>query len=221
MAGRSPLVCCVTDRRRFALSTAALLERARWAAASGVDLIQVRERDLPDRDLADLVRAIVAVANGFQTRVLVNDRVDVAIAAGADGVHLRADSIDASDVRALVPSGFLVGRSVHTMDEACAAAAAGGYDYLVFGTVFPSSGKAQGHAIASVQALGAVCRRVELPVIAIGGIDDTRARDAAAVGAAGAAAVELFMSAPSEAAMRTRVERLRRAFDTPFAGCLQ
>lgn len=221
MPGQSPVLCCVTDRRRFGLSPAALIERARWAAASGLDLIQVRERDLADRDLVALVRAIVAAAAGFHARVLVNDRADVAIAAGASGVHLRADSAAAPDVRSLVPREFLVGRSIHTIDDARAAAAAGGCDYLLFGTVFRSGGKPDGHTVAGVEALRAVCRSVDLPVIAIGGIDEARARESAAAGAAGVAAVDLFLSAPTEASLRTRVHDVRRAFDTPFAGCLQ
>ena len=203
------------------MSPAAVVDRARWAAAMGIDLIQVRERDLCDRDLVDLVRAIVDAAAGFPARVLVNDRVDVALAAGASGVHLRADSISATDVRSVAPHDFVVGRSVHTIDEARAAAAAGGCDYLLFGTLFASAGKPAGHLVAGIEALRAVCRSVELPVLAIGGIDEARARETAAAGAAGVAAVGLFMSASTDTAMRARVTDLRRAFDTPFAGCLQ
>jgi thiamine-phosphate pyrophosphorylase len=221
MTGRTSIVCCVTDRRRFGLSCAGVVERVRWAAASGVDLIQVRERDLSDRELAGLVRAIVAAASGFQARVLVNERLDVAMAAGASGVHLRADSMTASLARAAAPHGFLIGRSVHGIEEARVAADAGGCDYLLFGTVFPSAGKPEGHIVAGIGAVGAVCRSVELPVIGIGGVDAARARTLAEAGAAGAAAVELFMSASTEAIMRTRVEHVRRAFDIPFAGCLQ
>ena len=221
MTVRRAILCCVTDRRRFGLSCAALLERGRWAAASGVDLIQIRERDLSDRDLADLVRAMTSAVSGFQTRVLVNDRLDVAIAAGASGVHLRADSVAASRARVVAPPGFLIGRSVHHLEEARAAAADGGCDYLLFGTVFPSTGKPEGHAVAGLDAIGAVCRSVEVPVIGIGGVDAARARTLAEAGAAGAAAVELFMSATTDGVMRSRVEQVRRAFDTPFAGCLQ
>lgn len=221
MTARLPRLCCVSDRRRFGLSPAALVDRVRWAAASGIDLIQVRERDLSDRDLVDLVRAIVAAAAGFPARVLVNDRVDVAIAAGAAGVHLREDSVAAPDVRSVVPPEFVVGRSVHTLDAARAAAAAGGCDYLIFGTVFPSAGKPADHVVAGTEALRLVCRSVALPIIAIGGVDEARARESAGAGAAGVAAVALFMSASTETSMRERVANLRRAVDTPFAGCLQ
>src|SRR5205814_1224408 len=106
-----------------------------WAVASAVDLIQVRERDLNAADLAALVSAVVKVSRGSGTRVLVNDRVDVALATGADGVHLRSDSVPADAVRRLVSAGFLIGRSVHRVDEAVAA---GAVDYLIAGAVFPT-----------------------------------------------------------------------------------
>jgi len=183
----------VTDRRRFGLSADALVDRAAAAARGGVDVIQVRERDLADRDLVALVRQIVAATEGTRARVLVNDRADVAIAAGAAGVHLRSDSASASRVRAIVPSAFLIGRSVHSLSDVDAAVAGGGCDYLMFGTVFPSSGKPEGHPIAGVDALKAVCRRSPLPVIAIGGVDRSRGKEIEAAGAAGFAAVGLFM----------------------------
>jgi thiamine-phosphate diphosphorylase len=192
----------VTDRRRFGLSIDELVARAAAAARTGVDVIQVRERDLPDRDLAALTRAIVAVAAaaGGQTRVLVNDRADIAIAAGASGVHLRGDSASASRIRAVAesaeasaPGGFLIGQSVHSLGEVDAACAAGGADYLLFGTVFPSEGKPDGHPVAGLEALRQACARSPLPVIAIGGMNEARAAAVRDAGAAGFAAVGMFM----------------------------
>lgn len=185
----------VTDRRRFNLSEAALIERAADAARAGVAVVQVREPDLPDRRLAALVRAIVAATSGSAANVLVNDRVDVAIAAGAAGVHLRGDSLPASRARAIAPGGFVIGRSVHALSEIDAAVADGGCDYLLFGTVFPSAGKPGGHPIAGLELLRQACARSPLPVIAIGGIDRRRVSDVLAAGAAGYAAVSMFMSA--------------------------
>ena len=184
---------CVTDRRRFGLTVDGLVERVTLAARQGVDVIQVRERDLPDRDLAALVRRIVDAAAGTAARVVVNDRADVAIAAGAGGVHLRADSAAASRIRTIVPPSFLIGRSVHTIAEADAASADGGCDYLLFGTVYPSMGKPDGHPIAGLPGLEAICRRSPLPVIAIGGVDRSRVAAIRDAGAAGFAAVGLFM----------------------------
>jgi thiamine-phosphate pyrophosphorylase len=192
-ARRRPLEHAVTDRRRFQLSLDGLVDRAARAARGGVDVIQVRERDLPDRDLVPLVRRIVAAAAGSTARVLVNDRADVAVAAGAAGVHLRSDSPPASRVRAIVPPGFVIGRSVHSLDEAASAIADGGSDYLLFGTVFPSAGKPAGHRVAGLDALRDVCARSPLPVIAIGGVDRSRVAAIAEAGAAGFAAIALFM----------------------------
>jgi len=101
--------------------------------------------------------------------------------------------VAASNVRRIAPSGFLLGRSVHTLDEVDRAVADGGCDYLLFGTVFPSPGKPEGHPVAGLDGLRAACARSPLPVIAIGGMTDARAADVASAGAAGLAGVGMFM----------------------------
>lgn len=191
--GAGPSLHFVTDRRRFGLSARELVARCANAVRAGVDVIHVRERDLPDAELAGLVREIVGVTAGTKTRVVVNDRVDVAMVAGAAGVHLRGDSLPASRVRAIVPAGFLIGRSVHTIPEIDAAVAGGGCDYLLFGTVFPSQGKPAGHPVAGLDGLRAACARSPLPIVAIGGINEANMALVRAAGAAGCAAVGLFM----------------------------
>jgi thiamine-phosphate pyrophosphorylase len=183
----------VTDRRRFDLSIDELVARAARAAQAGVDVIQVRERDLADGLLLALVRDIAAAIRGTGARVIVNDRADLAIAAGVAGVHLRGDSAPASRQRRLVPAGFVIGRSVHSLAEIDAAVADGGCDYLYFGTVFPSEGKPAGHPVAGLDALRAACTRSPLPIVAIGGIDEGNARLVREAGAAGFAAVGMFM----------------------------
>ena len=180
----------VSDRRRFGVSASALVERAARAAQRGVHVIQVRERDLDGGAIASLVAAIVAAVGGTGTKVVVNDRADVAIAAGAHGVHLRGDSYPADRVRAIAPPGFIVGRSVHTIEE---IAGAGPCDYVTFGTVFASAGKPAAHPVAGLDALRAACRSTALPVIAIGGIDESRLDAIEKTGAAGFAAVGMFM----------------------------
>jgi thiamine-phosphate diphosphorylase len=193
------------------LPAARLLEMIEAAARAGVDLIQVRERKLQDGALLALVRDAVAAA-GKASRVVVNERVDIALAGGAAGVHLRGDSLAGRRVRELASPGFLVGRSVHTMDEAVRADDEGAYDYLIFGTVFPSATKPAGHVVAGIDALAAVCRRVSLPVLAIGGVTLDRAAEVAAAGAAGVAALGLFeQSGPELAGI---VRGLKRPFDT-------
>lgn len=161
---------------------------------AGVDLIQVRERDLDAAPLAALVAELLAVTRGTPTRLVLNDRLDVALACGADGVHLRGDSIPVAAARRLAPAGFLIGRSVHGVDEAVRAA---GADYLIAGTVFPSASKPEEAQRLGVEGLRAIVEAVDVPVLAIGGIAGDRIDRIAAAGAAGFAAIGLFMG-PSD-----------------------
>jgi thiamine-phosphate pyrophosphorylase len=207
-----PVVYCVTDRKRLPNpSITALVEHVRTVVHAGVDAVQVRERDLDDRTLTDLVRAAVDAARDRRVSILVNDRVDVALAAGADGVHLREDSIAAWRIRSLVPEAFVIGRSVHSAADAEKVERAGGCDYLLFGTVYSSPGKPD-RAAAGEEALADVCRRVTLPVLAIGGVDESRTPTLAATGAAGFAAIGAFV-ADDVRILAERVRAMRRAFD--------
>ena len=186
------VLCLITDRRRFGANwERATVERVRDAAGAGVDLVQVRERDLDGGPLVSLVRACVEAVRDARTRVVVNDRLDVALAAGAHGLHLRGDSMPADRVRLLAPPGFLVGRSVHSVEEAAAASAGGGVDYLIFGPVFETASK-PGRAAAGLSALAVVSATTVLPVLAVGGITAARIEDVMAAGAAGAAAISMF-----------------------------
>jgi thiamine-phosphate diphosphorylase len=123
--------------------------------------------------------------------VLVNDRLDVALAAGAHGVHLRSDSMPASRARSLAPIGFLIGRSVHTRAEAVAVCGAGGLDYLLFGPVFATASK-PGQAPAGVDALADVAAAVSVPVLAVGGMTADTSTRLAGTASAGFAAIGWF-----------------------------
>ena len=189
--------CLVTDRRRlcpgcgsFALERQCLLEQVRRAVDDGVELIHVRERDLEAASLAALVADIMAIARGTSTRVVVNDRLDVALTCGADRVHLRGDSIPIEAARRLVPRPFLVGRSVHTAAEAQAGA---GADYLIAGTVFPSISKREEAPVIGLEGLKAIVAAASVPVLAIGGVTADRVADVVAAGAGGVAAISLFI----------------------------
>jgi thiamine-phosphate diphosphorylase len=180
----------ITDRRRFAAEDA-LVQRVAAVAAAGVNLVQVRERDMEARDLSRLVTRCVTAVRNTRTRILVNDRLDVALTSGANGVHLRGDSMPASRARALAPIGFVIGRSVHTVAEAITAHAEGGVDYLLFGAVFATASK-PGQPPAGVQALADVVRATPLPVLAVGGISSDTAPQLAGTGCAGFAAIGWF-----------------------------
>ena len=122
----------VTDRRR-----GDVLSSAARAVRDGVDMIQIREKDLPARELLDLVTKVRDLASGAKTRVLVNDRLDVALAAGIDGVHLPGNGLPPEKVRCFVK---VLGVSIHSIDEGSRAERAGA-DFVVFGPVFDSPGK--------------------------------------------------------------------------------
>jgi len=200
-----------------------LLKQARAAIDAGIDVLQIRERDLEAAALHDLVKEIVAMARGSRSRVLVNDRLDVAMAAGASGVHLRGDSMPAAVARRMAPAGFLIGRSVHGVEEA--ERVADDVDYLVAGTVWSSESKAgasRPHPLLGVQGLAAIAARVPVPVIAIGGVTIERIAAVREAGAAGIAAIGLFMSDSDgdgcrAMVLRDRVAAIRMRFDTSKA----
>jgi thiamine-phosphate pyrophosphorylase len=222
LTARRPVLCFITNRRMYARGERAsqdrLLDAVAAAAHAGVDLIQIRERDLDDRALVALVREAIARVEGTGALVLVNDRLDIALAAGADGVHLRSDSPPARRVREIAAS-LVIGRSVHAVAEALdeapastsATVAAGRCDYLIAGTVFPTPSKPEGHLLG-VAGLRDLCAAVALPVLAVGGMSVQRSFDVARVGAAGIAAIRLFAD---PATVEETVTRVRRSFYTP------
>ena len=185
-----PIACLITDRRRLRTPTVdAVVRQVRHAAAAGVQLVQVRERDLEARSLFELARRLVDAVSGTATRIIVNDRLDVALAAGAHGVHLRSGSFAASRVRRVVPAGFLVGRSVHASDDISTAARAA--DYLVYGNVYETSSK-PGLPAAGLLRLADVVQATSVPVLGLGGVSIERIPALLAAGAAGFAAISMF-----------------------------
>jgi len=210
---KTPIVCYVTDRKSLGAGEGGqgVLGKIRAAAAAGVDWVQIREKDLSGRELLALTRE--AVAGRGAAPVIVNDRLDVALAAGAAGVHLGRESLRARDVVRWCRAGnaaaeFLVGVSCHSLEEAREARSAGA-SYIFFGPVFdtPSKrgmGEPQGDA-----RLGEICRSVTIPVVAIGGVSEQNAGECLRAGAAGVAAIRMFQEARDGAAMKTVIERIR------------
>jgi thiamine-phosphate pyrophosphorylase len=148
--------------------------------------------------------------------VLVNDRMDIAASTGAHGVHLRGDSVSVAAARSLLGERAVVGRSVHAVDEA--AAAASGADYLIFGALYETVSKAAGHPTASLDDLRSACRVARgVPILAIGGITAPRASEVARAGAAGIAGIGIFVPPPGvspDRHLQSVVAQLRRSFDT-------
>ena len=216
----------MTDRSALALSpdseqTNALIRKIAEVAVAGIDWIQIREKDLSAKQLAALTReALNAVQRQrlqpveaskleskqqspkppARTRIIVNDRIDVAIAERADGVHLGENSILAAEARRLVQSAqqkgiladhFLIGVSCHSLEAAKSAEIAGA-DYVFFGPIFPTPSKAQYGEPQGLDRLAEVCREVSIPVLAIGGRTLDNAPSGLQAGASGLAAIRLF-----------------------------
>jgi thiamine-phosphate pyrophosphorylase len=170
-----------------------LLRRVGEAAAGGVDYVQLRERDLSSRNLEQLARSLVETvrAASSATRVLINSRTDIALAAGADGVHLRSNDIPLADVRSIWraaarASDPVIAVSCHTLRQV-RAAKDGGANFVVFGPVFGKSGEPG----VGLTTLGEACGQ-SVPVFALGGVTTENASACRAAGAAGIAGIRLF-----------------------------
>ena len=203
-----PRLCYITDRRD--LEPRPLLPRILTAVEAGVDIVQIREKDLPTRELLELVGAAVAAAAGTGVKVVVNDRLDIALAVGAHGVHLGVRSIPPEAARAAVdrlslPDPFLVGVSCHSLEQALAAEIAGA-DYILLGPLFATPSKLAYGPPLGLEKLRDVTARVKVPVFALGGIGVEQVKSCLATGAAGIAGIRIFQETEALAA---RVRELR------------
>lgn len=199
-------LCYITDRRRLDATPLALHLEA--AVRAGVDLIQLREKDLPCRELFGLAKSAVATSQGSKTRIVVNDRLDVAMAAGAHGVHLGGQSASPQAVRRHVDKDFLVGVSCHSMEESLKAEA-GGADYVLLGPIFDTPSKRRFGPPLGLNNLSEVAKRTRIPVLALGGITVERVSLCVEAGASGIAAIRLFQECPS---LADRIHELREQF---------
>jgi thiamine-phosphate pyrophosphorylase len=214
-------LCLVTDRIRLGKAVGArpedwldvLRDQVKAAAAAGVDYIHVRESDLEARDLTDLVRTLLRLTRKTPAQLLVNDRVDVALAAGAHGVHLKEQGILPAVVRRIAPAGFVIGCSVHTTSAVAARKAA---DFLTAGTILPTASKAAPDYLNEDGLRRIVHAAGAQPVLGIGGLDVGSIPLLAVSGAAGLAAVGAFIPAGGESVsefVQKRVRNLRFALD--------
>lgn len=173
-------------------------------AAAGVDMVQIREKDLGDRALWEITRSARAILPPG-TRLLVNGRADVALAAGADGVHLPSDGVPAAALRRRFGPGLLLGVSTHRVEEVERARNEGA-DYAVFGPVWETPGKGPARGVEELARAAAS----GLPVYALGGVTIERFGEVAAAGAAGVAAIRLFQRPAKIHEIRQAVEAARR-----------
>jgi thiamine-phosphate pyrophosphorylase len=174
-----------------------LLAHVRAAVGARVTLVQLREKELNARALFELAAAAARVARGSGTRVLVNDRADIARAAGCDGVHLTTRSLEAAVVRRAFGQEFLIGASAHTFDEA-RAAREGGADFAVFGPVFDTPSKRAYGPPVGLEALAEAARELSpFPLVALGGVGEDEVEGVLKAGAAGVAGIRLFADGQS------------------------
>jgi len=215
------ILCLVTDRRR--LGGALGLPESAWVEAlhhqveaacrAGVDYIQVREPDIEAGPLVDLVKSLMAVVSGA-SRILVNDRLDVALAASAHGVHLKEHSILPAEVRRLTPPGFLVGCSIHNISSIAARKSA---DFLIAGTVLPTASKPAVDYLDQ-DGLSKVVEAADgQPVLGIGGLNLSAMPMLASTRASGLAAIGAFIPAAGDDVsdfVQNHVSAMRKAFDS-------
>jgi thiamine-phosphate pyrophosphorylase len=214
--GLNPIFCYVTDRKALAAARASFVSTTGLPPSAGTELlrecirrvvdaeraggqgwIQIREKDLEGGALVELARFAVAEARVASARVLINDRLDVALAANAAGVHLGEQSLPLEIVaewrRSAGRPDFLIGVSTHSL-EAARAAERGGADYIFFGPVYATPSKAEYGAPQEIERLREVCAAVKIPVLAIGGVTHENMGGCLEAGAAGVAAIRWFQS---------------------------
>jgi thiamine-phosphate diphosphorylase len=182
----------ITDRELAAPSYP--IDVARAALAAGARAIQLRDKRAPSRDLLEQARRLRELTHAHDALLFVNDRLDVALASRADGVHLGPTDLTVADVRAVAPKGFIIGASTDDPFEARAATEAGA-DYIGCGTVYPTRSKADAGRVIGLDGLRRVVDAVDVPVVGIGGIGPEQAREVAGTGAAGIAVIGAVMSA--------------------------
>jgi thiamine-phosphate pyrophosphorylase len=188
------------------------------ALAGGADMIQLRDKSGDLRALLPQAREIQALCRAHGAIFIVNDRLDLALAAGADGVHVGQDDLPAEAARHLLGPGRILGVSTHSREQALAALAAGA-DYIGFGPMFPTGTKDTGYPPRGLEGLREVRAAVRLPILAIGGISLETAAAVIAAGATAPAVISAIVTAPdisaAAAAFRARVTDTKARFASP------
>jgi thiamine-phosphate pyrophosphorylase len=191
-----PFIYLITDGKtsgaNFAGGKAKILNLIKTAVSAKISLIQIREKQLSAKLVYDIASEAARLTRNAETKLLVNDRADIALAAGADGVHLTAQSLSAEIVRREFPKNFIIGASAHTIEEAENAKRQTA-DFVTFSQIFatPNKGASQG-----IGKLREVCEKLKpFPVVALGGINETNFAEVLKAGASGFAAIRFLNSA--------------------------
>jgi thiamine-phosphate pyrophosphorylase len=205
---RPPILCLVTDRQRLGESSLeAVVEEA---VKGGVNVVQLREKDLPAGELLALANRVRAATRG-RALLVINDRLDVAVAAGADGVHLPENGLPEAVARRLLGRHAVIGRSVHSKEAAVEAEQAGA-DYVQIGTIYATQSKPDLKPSGS-KLVREVAAAVAVPVLAVGGVSPENAAEVIDAGASGASVISAILGAEDhQAASRQLVEAMAEAW---------
>jgi thiamine-phosphate pyrophosphorylase len=210
-----PIVYLITDGeitgQDFTKKSRQTLDLIRIAVKSGVSLVQIREKKITPREVFDLTYRAVEITRGTETRLLVNDRFDIALAANADGVHLSSKSIPAKHVRQNSPPGFLIGVSTHNSAEIEVIKKYA--DFVTFSPIFATASK-NGHGRPQgILKLNEVCEKHSpFPIVALGGIDEANYFDTIEAGACGIAAIRLLNNVERLSEITNRIKTLERVY---------
>lgn len=205
-----PCLCLVTDRKLC--QDRSLEEKVEQAVSGGVNMVQLRERDLLTADLYNLATRLREATKG-KALLAINDRVDLALAVGADAVHLPEKGLPVKVARRLAGRRMLVGRSVHSV-EGAVEAEADGADYLTAGTIF-ETGSHPGETPAGAGLVESIKARVSIPILAIGGINTGNMVEVIRAGADGVAVISAVLGAPDpEASAKRLIEAMKAAIET-------
>lgn len=183
----------ITDRKM--LGDVSEVEAARLCFEGGADVVQLRMKDTDGGEMLEKAKAIQEIAQQYCKFFIVNDRLDIAVLAGADGVHLGQTDIPVQEARRLVGDEMIIGVSASTVEEAVKAVDDGA-DYIGVGSIFNTSTKPDADQGIGLDTLMEICQAVDVPVVAIGGINKGNIRDVIRAGADGAAVVSAIMAKP-------------------------
>jgi thiamine-phosphate pyrophosphorylase len=190
---KKPLVYLISDGsltdQNYQMCSSRFLDLVGTAVEVNIPLIQIREKKLSTKWLLELARQCADLCSGSETKILLNDRLDIAVTAGACGVHLTSSSVPTDVVRSVAPAGFLVGVSAHSIGELATARDLGA-DFAVFGPIFETPMK--GESIGLNALRDAVNELTNFPVLALGGINETNYQEVVATGCAGFAAIRFL-----------------------------
>ena len=199
-------VYLITDRK---IIKGDYYESIKEALEGGIKAVQLREKDLPVRELLDRAYRLREITSRYNARLFINDRVDVALAVDADGVHLGGTSIPVHAVRKIVKDRLLIGVSTHGVEEAIEAEK-GGADFITFGPVYETPSKMKYGPPQGLDRLREVIEKTTIPVFAIGGIDDRRIEEVKGAGVFGVAMISAILSSENIKQTTERIERLIR-----------